>query len=107
MDFLDYIENMKLWERLVILNSMVLLVSVVPYLVIDLAKGASFDFFWRIVPWTAAIGIGKALIVTFFYEKHPVFFHRAFHVVLVALLIVAIYWIVIAVFLSRFLEIVI
>jgi hypothetical protein len=107
MDFLGYIENMKLWERIVILSFMAITVSIVPYLIIDVIKGAGFKFFWRLAPVTGVIGMTKALIVSFFYEKHPVFFHRAFHIVFVALLIFAIYWVIIAIFLSRFLEIVI
>ncbi len=106
MDFLTYIEEMKLWERLLFLNLMVIIVSIVPYLIIDLVKGAGFSFFWKIAPITGIIGIGKALIVTFFYEKHPVFFHRAFHIVLLALLVFAIYWIIAAVFFTQVAKIV-
>jgi hypothetical protein len=107
MDFFDYIEKMKVWQRFLVLNLIVISVAVVPYLVIDLAKSASFAFFWKVAPVTFAIGEAKALIVIFFYEKYPVFFHRAFHIVIVALLIFAIYWAVISIFLSKFLEIII
>lgn len=107
MDFLSYIEEMKWWERLLILNLMVIMVSVVPYLVIDIVKGAGFAFFWKIAPITGIIGIAKATIVSFFYEKHPVFFHRFFHIILVALFIFALYWIFVSILFTHLLKIVI